>query len=112
MAESDSLTRSSPATTFGTLPSIVRTEDPDLVSTVRITRHDVQLIVDSIAGIVRYTHGDSRSQVEREASHDTRGLDYRYPCNTQVAGAELAAYVQFTLGRYFDAHIWLSLQDA
>jgi hypothetical protein len=32
MAESDSMAHSSPATTFGTLPSLVKTEDPDLVS--------------------------------------------------------------------------------
>ncbi|KAI5450344.1 hypothetical protein NCC49_003127 [Naganishia albida] len=31
VAESESMARSSPATTFGTLPSIVKTEDPDLL---------------------------------------------------------------------------------
>lgn len=104
MAESDSVTRSSPSTTFGTLPSIVRTEDPDLVSTFRVTCHDVYLITGLTARIVWYAHRDSRGKVEREASHDPRVLDYRHPCDTQVASVELAQYVALTLGRPFNAH--------
>lgn len=65
MAESESMARSSPATTFGTLPSIVKTEDPDLVSGLRgIPRRKADAWLQYTAGIVGYADGDACSKVE------------------------------------------------